>query len=293
MKVPTVLQTPPAAQIGLLAVALVCSSVSSSGTALDFVKAYNIRRIGSPGLRRLELQLKSGSQVTRRYAVAHLWRGSAADMRSLVFLEEPTELRGTSYLWIEGASVTGGLQVFLRLPAGQRRVLELVPGRFDQGLLGSDFAYSDLLWQIPTLNRTLRDAGPATLDGAPVRCVDGEPVAAAHAVPTLWPRIRYYMSADGRALHGADYFDRSGADAGARPAKRLRAFGWTDHGGILVPSRMVMTLEGNRSSELTLKSLQLDLPDVDAALFRPEALGRLADEFERGVPRDVFRRGQP
>lgn len=277
-------------RIAILAFAFYCVPLPTSGRPSSTVASYNARPIGSPGLRHLELQLKSGARVTRRFDITHAWRQDGAETRSLVFLERPIELRGTSYLWIEGGATPGGLQVFLRLPAAQRRVLAIVPSRFDEGLLGSDFAYSDLLWQIPTSGRRLHQRGAEQLDGVDVRIVDSEPAGAASALSTSWTRIRYFVSTDGRALLGADYYDRTEAEDRDRPpAKRLRTFDWTDRGGVLVPSRMVMSVGTNRSSELILKSVRLDVPGIERGLFEPDVLGELADGFERGAPHPRFR----
>lgn len=261
-------------------------AVSDAG---GLTSVYNGRRIGSTGRRELELQLKSGATVTRRFGVTHLWRQDGAETRSLVFLESPVELRGTSYLWVEGATIPNGVQIFLRLPAGKRRVLTITPSGFDEGLLGSDFAYSDLLWHIPTSGRRVRDAGGARLDGMDVRVVESE--AATDAAATRWKRIRYFLAPDGRALHGAEYYDALHQDARRPPSRRLRAYDWMDRGGgVWAPSRMVMSTADNHSSELILRAVRTNIPGVERGLFEPPRLAALADDFERGTPHPLFQR---
>ncbi|HEY2291035.1 MAG TPA: outer membrane lipoprotein-sorting protein, partial [Thermoanaerobaculia bacterium] len=182
------------------------SAAISRPTAESLVGGYNARDFGSPGWRRIFLELKSGPRVTRAFTILHLWSQAQSEVRSLVHLEAPPGLAGTNYLLIESPRLDHGMDLFLYLPAGQRQVLRVKPGRFDEGLLGSDFTYRDLLWQIPTGGYRLRLADKTRMLDRDAWGVDAEPTTPEAAETSSWSRIRYYLTQDPPLLLGADFF---------------------------------------------------------------------------------------
>lgn len=250
----------------------------SPAGAAAIVAAYNGRDFGSPGWRRIFLELKSGAAVTRTFTILHLFRREEGEVRSLVLLEEPVNLRGTNYLLIESLrGAAAGMQLFLFLPAGKRRVLTIRPSRFDEGLLGSDFSYSDLRWAIPGAGHRLSLHGTARLAGRTAWVVDARPAGAA---ASRWSRIRYFVSRDPWLLLGADYY-RGGE---ARPAKRLRVEELRQIGGVWTPVRMVMRLARGRSSVLTLREAGFGSARYGPDLFTAENLPLLGDRLRAGDP---------
>lgn len=241
-------------------------------SAERLVHDYNARELGAPGWRRVSLNLVTGGQVTRRFSILHLFAWQGAELSSLVVLEAPPGLRGTDYLLIEGSHDAAGMKLFLHLPAGEERVLSITPSRFEEGLLGSDFTYSDLRWLIPTDGFRFRLAGSATLLGRRVWVIDAEPVRAEVRESTVWAVVRYYVATAPDLLLGADYYRQRQAS----PAKRLRVEAVEQRGRVWTPTRMVMEVSASRSSVLTLGETGFGKGPVGPELFAPEALARNA-----------------
>jgi hypothetical protein len=259
-------------------------------TALELVRAFNARPLGSPGIRRVRLELFSGAMVTRTFGVVHAWRESPGSVTSLAAIASPSGLAGTTYLLSESAQLPAGLDVSLRLRLAGPRVLAIELGRFDEGLLGSDFSYADLLWRIPTAGRAFTLVGPSPAGGAAGWIVESRATTAAAREATAWARVRYLLSPlPDVLLLGAEYFeDARRAQPAQAPAKRLQVVGWAARDGVWSPSRMEMARSGGRRSVMTLESLQLRVEGLDAALFTPAALPGVGRQFEEGRPMGPF-----
>lgn len=237
--------------------------------ALALVKAYNSRPFGNPGWRRVHLDLKNGAAVTRSFEVVNIWRQTGDVVRTVFLLERPETLQGTDYLLVEDPRDPFGMKVFFHLPAGQRRVLNIQPSSFGEGLLGSDFGYRDLRMRIPVDGYGFRLAGRQTLLGRPVFAVDVVPASAAARQVASWVRARYYFTEKDPLLIGADYFS---AAADRSPAKQLRVLGFRQIDGAWTETHMVITAAEGRSSVLMLKDFKARAPEIDPALFQPETL---------------------
>lgn len=268
-----------AAACALLLPAGRLSAAPAGPTAESLVQAYNGRDFGSPGWRRIVLELKNHGQVTRTFSIVHLWRETAGEIHSLVHLEEPAGLKGTNYLLLEGPRLAHGMELYLSLPAGQRRVLHVKPSRFDEGLLGSDFTYRDLLWRIPTEGYRLRLAGRTRMLSRRAWGVDVEPVTEAARAGSSWSRVRYYLAEETALLLGADFF----RDKEARPGKRLRAESFARREGVWTPTRMTMQLAGGRSSVLTLRESAFGAGRFGDDLFVPDLLPTAAARVAASV----------
>lgn len=247
----------------------------SQPTAESLVQTYNARDFGSPGWRRIFLELKNHSQIARTFSILHLWSQGPREVRSLVHLEAPAGLKGTNYLLLENPQLAHGMNLFLCLPSGQRRVLNVKPGRFDEGLLGSDFTYRDLLWQIPTKGYRLRLAGRTRMLNRQVWGVDVEPTTPQTAETSSWSRVRYYLTQDPPLLLGADFF--RGDEA--RPGKRLRTERLVQQDGVWTPTRLVMRLDGGRSSVLSLGDTAFGSGRFDPDLFEPDLLASATERL--------------
>jgi hypothetical protein len=256
---------------------LLAGSGRPQPAAESLVRSYNARDFGSPGWRRIYLELKNHSRVTRTFSILHLWSQSPREVRSLVHLEAPAGLKGTNYLLLESPQLTHGMELFLYLPAGQRRVLNVKPGRFDEGLLGSDFTYRDLLWRIPTEGYRLRLAGSSRMLNRDVWGVDVEPTKPETAATSSWSRIRYYLAQDPPLLLGADFFRDAAA---TRPDKRLRTERLAQRDGVWTPTRLVMELDGGRSSVLSLRETAFSSGPFDPALFEADLLTSASERLE-------------
>ncbi|MEL7058994.1 MAG: outer membrane lipoprotein-sorting protein [Acidobacteriota bacterium] len=229
-------------------------------TAQALIETYNARKIGDPGKRCIRLRLYDGETLTRDFRIAHLWQRFDAEIRSLVLLQRPDGLHGTSYLLIEDLQLDAGMRVFLQL-ASSKVPLEILPGRFDEGLLGSDFGYRDLLWRLPMGGHEL------LLDDASPRVVISRATTEGARAATAWSSTRSRFRDDG-LLETVGYF----VDGGTAPAKRLEIEGWTDADGAWTPRRMTMQVDADRRSLLTLDAARFGVEPWPAGLFEASAL---------------------
>jgi hypothetical protein len=276
---PAALEAPGAGVAPTVRVAPAAMAAPAAGTsAAEIVAAYNRRDFGAPGWRRIVLELRSGEQVTRSFTVMHFFSLAGEEVRSLVVLEAPPGLRGTDYLLRESPGRPAGMDLFLRLPAGAGRVLRIVPSRFEEGLLGSDFTYSDLRWRISTRGWRASLAGRAVVAQRGAWVVDLRPESAETRQSSLYAVIRYYLGADAPLLLGTDYFTQPGAP----PVKQMRTESATRIGGVWSPLRMVMSLAGGRSSVLTLRDARFGDSRFPGDLFTPERLPALPDWLAGG-----------
>jgi outer membrane lipoprotein-sorting protein len=246
--------------------------------ALRLVEAYNARSFGNPGWRRVRLELKSGSTVTRGFTVVNVWQQQGRAVRTLFLLERPDNLRGTNYLLTEDPDDPAGMKVFLHLPAGRRRVLSIQPSHFDEGLLGSDFGYRDLRMKIPTAGFAFRLLGRHRLLGRSAWAVEARPASAETRQGASWERSVYYLAQTDPILLGADHF-RSAADPA--PAKRMRVHGVRRIDGAWTETLISMTAPDGRSSVLSLVDFRAAVADLDTALFSPEVLPVAAERLFR------------
>ncbi|HEX4952000.1 MAG TPA: outer membrane lipoprotein-sorting protein [Thermoanaerobaculia bacterium] len=239
------------------------------------VAAYNHRPFGNPGRRQVRLELRSGEQVTRTFVVSNLWRRQGEEVRTVFVLEEPVGLKGTNYLLVEDPGDSRGMQVFLHLPAGERRVLSVQPSRFDEGLLGSDFGYRDLRLQLPLAGVRYEVRGQERMLGRPVWVVEAIPEGEADR------RSRYYLSEAPVLLLGVDHLRALPGGGRFEVVKRLRVEGLRQVDGAWTETRMVMQAPEGRSSVLTLEGFQPAYAVARRELFEPGALPGLFDAVAR------------
>jgi hypothetical protein len=252
-----------------LSLPVLAAGQAADPQAVALVKAYNARPFGSPGWRRVHLDLKNGETVTRGYDVVNIWQLAGDVVRTVFVLERPESLQGTDYMLLEDPQDPFGMKVFFHLPAGQRRVITILPSNFGEGLLGSDFGYRDLRMRIPLNGYDFHVVGRQTLLGQSVWAVDATPATAEARQVVSWARARYYFAEKVPVLIGADYF---AAPTGGSPIKQLRVLGFRQIDGAWTETNMVMTAADGRSSVLTLKDFKARAPEIDPALFQPETL---------------------
>lgn len=245
----------------------------ATDAALARVEAYNSRSFGNPGRRHVRLELYSGDVVTRTFEVSNLWRKDDGITRTLFLLHEPRGLAGTNYLLVEDPSSPAGMEVYLHLPAGERKVLTVRPGSFDEGLLGSDFGYRDLRLQLPVAGWKYSVVGKDRLLGRPVLVLE-----AVSEDPASPRRTRYYLSENPALLLGIDHLE---AVPGGAPqvVRRMRVGGLSQVAGAWTETRMVMTAGEGHSSVLTLEGFEPSYGQALAEMFTPAALPSLAERL--------------
>lgn len=231
------------------------------------IRAYNARDIGAPGWRRVVLELRTKGVVTRRLVVSNAWRTAAGSVRTLFVLEAPEGLRGISYLMTERADADRFLVVHLFLPTAAKRLLEVAPALEEQALLGSDFSYRDLSWQLPERGFDRRVIGEGTLMEREVTFVE----YTARAAGDTWPRRRYAFSRSPVLLVGIDFY-RAGASA---PDKTLRVDRLEQRGQVWTPTQITVK-RGDSTSVLSLEAAAFATSKVPDELLTPEGLAGAA-----------------
>jgi len=128
----------------VLAMALVCALRAAADPAADDVDRCmraNLPKLSSVQNVRFETRDRTGS--TRTIEGKIYWRRGADDRHSktLVHIESPPEVRGSSYLLIEKDD---DLDIFVYLPE-YGKVRRITPHALAGSLFGTDFSYEDMM----------------------------------------------------------------------------------------------------------------------------------------------------
>lgn len=248
------------------------------------LKAYNTRNFGSPGWRRVSLDLITNGETSRSFTVINLWKDERGEVRTLFLLQEPQGLSGTNYLLAEykaGVEVPD-MKVYLFLPAGQRQVLEIEPSKFNEGLLGSDFTYTDLRMQLPTRGYNYRLAGQCRLHNEPTWVIEAEPASEVARQSSTWVLARFYLAQNFQFLLGADYYSESEEEGGKRLSKRMRVETYEQANNVWTATEIRMFTDEDHYSILKMKDAHFTLSSLDSQLFQTQTLPLLADDLRRG-----------
>jgi outer membrane lipoprotein-sorting protein len=250
--------------------------------AEELVQAYNKRNLGSPGWRRVSMELITDNRVTSTFVVVNLWRDFQNEERTLFLLQEPDGLKGTSYLLRENTQSSPEMQVHLFLPAGERKVFEVAHDNFDEGLLGSDFTYNDMRMSLPVKNWRYRITGKTTLVNEPAWVVEAQPVNNSNE-RTAWSKIRLYLARNFQLLLGADFFaNDEGKPEEANSSKHMRVQSFKQDNGVWTATRMLMAGSHQRFTVLTLKDARFSTATIDPQIFSPDRLPLIADKIRMG-----------
>lgn len=249
-------------------------------TEKELVSAYNSRNLGSPGWRKVSLDLITDTHVTNSFTVINLWHQFENEVRTLFLLEEPAGLKGTSYLLQEKTVSSPEMQVHLFLPAGERRVLAVGQDNFDEGLLGSDFTYNDMRMLLPETGWRYRLTGQTRLAGETAWVVEAVPTSDQLSV---WSLIRLYLARDFQLLLGADFHELVDRKTGqSSVSKQMRVQSFKQKNGVWTATQMVMSSLQKRFSVLMLKEAEFSVPQSDPSLFSPDQLPNLATRIQEG-----------
>ena len=250
---------------------------------LKIVADYNARNFGNPGWRRVSMELMTDGVVTRSFTVVNLWRSDGGVVRTLFLLEEPKGLSGTNYLLEEERSGLPDMRVYLFLPAGERRVLEVAPSNFPEGLLGSDFSYSDLRTQLPIKGYHFTLKGQTSLLNKPAWVIEAEPTTAQTREIFPWSAANLYLARDFPFLLGVDFYDKAESGAGASPlVKQMRVQGLKQINGVWTATRITMWGRDKRASVLTLMDAGFNSAEITPDLFSPKELAHLSEKVRQG-----------
>jgi hypothetical protein len=252
-------------------------------TAEQIVTRYNERNTGSPGWRRVTMQLVTDGNVTRDFSLINLWRSEKGEMRALFLLEVPKGLAGTGYLLREDARLPLQMAIDLYIPADERRVLQLAGSNFGEGLLGSDFSYHDMRMRLSSDGFDYELVGQSKLLGQAVWVVDAKPLTAAAQQTCACVGARYFLARDFAFLMGVDYYKQANeTDSQPLAAKQMRVESFAQVDGIWTATRMTMFSSDNRQTTLTLQDAHFSVAGIDPELFLQRSLSLLGDAVQRG-----------
>ncbi len=248
---------------------------SQMPSAPALVRAYNARRTGAPGWRRVLISLSEAGKVTQTFQVVNVWRDAPNRAAMLFYLESPFGLQGTRYLQLERPSDADSLTVYLYLPTSTR-VLRLAQGLYGEGLLGSDFAYDQMRTELPLNGYSYSVAGIAEISGKPTWRLE----SIAQRPDSVWRRATFYITQDTPFVMGADYFET----AGGPPAKQMRVERFRDVKGVRSAERMLMQSCTGTQTTIALQDARFALPDVGAHWFASDSLIPVGDMLRAGWP---------
>lgn len=252
-------------------------------TADELVKTYNTRNLGSPGWRRVLMELHTDNRVTSTFTVVNIWSHFENEERTLFFLEEPGGLKGTSYLLRENSKSAPEMQVHLFLPAGERKVLEVTHDNLDEGLLGSDFTYNDMRMLLPDKGWRYRVTGKTRLLNEPAWAVEAQPSDDSTERTSSWFRIQFYLARDFQLLLGADFFaSKDGRPGEEYLRKQMRVQSFKTDNGVWTPTKMLMAASQQRFTLLTLQAAHFSTAIIAPELFSSDQLPFLADKTRMG-----------
>lgn len=249
---------------------------SSGHLSLDsVVGACNARDAGAPGWRRVRIDLLDGETITRTFTVVNVWQRGPRSVRTLYYLEQPTALAGTAYLQIEDLDTD--LSVFLYLPTSNGHVLSVASEDLGEGLLGSDFAYTDLQTLLPVRRYRYRAVNRMRLLDRPAVAVEASPDT---GLEVGWSRATFFIDEESAVLIGADYYFPALVSSPSRePGKRMRVERMERVDGVWTATRMAMTT-ARRQTRITLLEARFHLGAIDASLFELESLPHLQRSLE-------------
>jgi hypothetical protein len=257
------------------------------------VDDYNARNLGSPGWRRVLMELMTDGVVTRAFTVVNLWRSDNNSVRTLFLLEEPQGLSGTNYLLQEERNTLPDMQVHLFLPAGERRVLEVAPSNFSEGLLGSDFSYHDVRMQLPIKGYRYSLKGQASLLNESVWVVEAEPSIDQTRETSSWSTAHLYLARNFPFLLGADFYGKS--EKGTTTPnllKQMRVQDLKQIEGVWTATRIAMYGQDKHTSVLKLMDAGVNSAKLDSDLFLPKELPGLSERVRQGWTLEIAPRSK-
>lgn len=245
----------------------------------DLLQQVNERPLGRTQIRHTRMTLTAPTGEPRVYEIVALRSGSGSGVRSAFLIRSPESLRGTAFLMQETRPprLDPG-RVWIFLPAGERRVLEVEKDHLGEALLGSDFTFQDWRVWLPVegMETSPFSTGTIACGGGACRSISVRPSSPDDARFLGWLHAVYEIDSDRHVVVGAR-FDETGD---GRPERRFESAGWHRVDGVWLPTWMAMERPGSKRSttvELLWAAHDLDIPDQ---MLEPESLPRLGDLIE-------------
>lgn len=256
-------------RIGIgLALAVVCAAraaVAEPEVDADRCMRQNMPKRSSVQTVRFETRDRTGS--TRSLEGKIFWRRGADDRHSktLVRIENPPEVRGSSYLVIEKEDV---LDIFVYLPEYQK-VRRVTPHALAGSLFGTDFSYEDMMRLRHVFEQQKVElVGDEMQAGRPTHLVQLVPAPEAGS---SYERVRTWLDRDTCVPLRMEFVSKGGA-----LAKELSTDPTTlsQHGAIWVASSFrLRDLHEQTETAMTLGEIELDV-DLPDRLFSERALAQ-------------------
>ncbi len=232
------------------------------------MEAVKWRADGQARQARVRLDLLDGEQVRQTREVDYLERDGARERDTLMYINQPRDVAGTSLLLQSSAERPSDEDnIYLYLPAlrkSKRLAARNKRGRF----VGSEFSYADLEWLRPEDFR-YRRLGEARWQGRPV--VHLEAVASDDRVleKTGYSKKELWVDPDYALVVRGLYFDEQG-----RQLKQMEVEEVTDIQGFWTITRQVVhNLQTGKGTRMWVDEVRYD-PPVNDRLFTKQQLGR-------------------
>ena len=239
-----------------------CKEALVAATPEQALSLHATRNFGRTGFREVVLTVFTNEQPIVSYRILHIWKvAESAACSSVFFLTEPSALHGTTLKLVEYPS-SENLEIWLKLPSN-RNPIAVDPSDCHQGILGTDFTYSDLRFWLPTRSF---DFVQFTLEGVHcgfgLRASGNVSVRAARVVldRTCWLPIT------------VEWLDVTGL-----PERIYSATGLVSVDDVWTPRTITVSRPKDQfQSVMTLRRALHDMP-IDPALFHTDNLTQLSE----------------
>ena len=241
---------------------LLCKEASAASTLEQTISLHATRNFGKTGFREVVLTVFTNQQPTVSYRILHIWKvAESSACSSAFFLTEPSVLHGTALKLVE-YPYRENLKIWLKLPSYRNPII-IDPSDCHQGILGTDFSYSDLRFWLPTRRFDFVQFTPEGVHcGFKLRTRGDVSVREARVVldRTRWLPIT------------VEWLDAAGL-----PERIYSATGLVSVDGVWTPRTITVSRPKDQfQSVMTLRRALHDIP-IEPALFHTDYLTQLSE----------------
>ena len=180
-------------------------------TGHQLIERVNARDDGAQVTRRFSFELTDRAGVTRIERAIGYRKYFGAEKRSILFYEEPTNIRGTGFLTFDYPDPAIDDDQWLYLPA-LRRVRRISSADRGGYFLGTDFSYEEIKKEqkVEITDFTFTGQGDASVDGHATKVVEAVSVSDDIADEIGYSRVVYRVDPEIWMSRYSDYYDLNG-----------------------------------------------------------------------------------
>ena len=239
-------------------------------TGHQIIERVNARDDGRQVTRRFAFELTDRAGVTRLERAISYRKYFGAEKRSVLFYEEPTNIRGTGFLTFDYPDPSVDDDQWLYLPA-LRRVRRISAADRGGYFLGTDFSYEEIKKEqkVEITDFTFDAQDFETVDGHQTRVVAATSVSDEIADEIGYSRIVYRVDPAIWMSRYSDYYDLNG-----NHLKTIRLIGVETIDGIITATEITCVHHRTgHSTRLVTSDVDYDAPVRDR-LFTQDSLRR-------------------